>query len=276
MILLLSQPPVYDAGMSIVSAFGDGAGRVGRAPALVFGLWLAYVLWPVPIAMDFSEVDLGLLEASAIDPVPALVILLRDRDMAMHGLLTTFLLGGLIDRLARDRSVATFGFSGACGMFFFRFLRLDIIAAAAYLAVFLLIYQASLEFRSVGMALGALVVVLNVIFDFARVRLVVEDRRSAIGAIAASFRFVRRNAAAAAIIVAVNVGIAALAWWLAASATIGVTIGVYGYLLARAVLRLLFIASATSLFQSRLAHARYVARPVATWPDPAASFSAPR
>ena len=40
---------------------------------------------------------------------------------------------------------------------------------------------------------GAVLVFFNVIFDYARIRIVVEDRRSAIGAIAAGARFVRRH-----------------------------------------------------------------------------------
>ena len=41
--------------------------------------------------------------------------------------------------------------------------------------------------------------------------------------------------------------------------------------------RLVFVASAISLFQSRLAHAGYTARPVLAWPDsPAADAVLPR
>jgi hypothetical protein len=43
-----------------------------------------------------------------------------------------FLSGGLIDRLARARPIGTRAFFGACGVFFFRFLRLTIVVGAAY------------------------------------------------------------------------------------------------------------------------------------------------
>jgi len=43
-----------------------------------------------------------------------------------------FLSGGLIDRLARGRPIGTRAFFGACGGFFFRFLRLTVIVGAAY------------------------------------------------------------------------------------------------------------------------------------------------
>src|SRR5688572_23240069 len=51
---------------------------------------------------------------------------------ALYLLLLTFLAGGIIDRYARDRVVRAHGFFAVCGVFFFRFLRLGILAAAAY------------------------------------------------------------------------------------------------------------------------------------------------
>jgi hypothetical protein len=39
------------------------------------------------------------------------------------------------------------------------------------------------------------------------------------------------------------------------------------YIAARLWVKLVFWASETALFQSRLAHAGYVARPLPTWPD---------
>jgi hypothetical protein len=49
------------------------------------------------------------------------------------------------------------------------------------------------------------------------------------------------------------------------------------YIVLRVIVRLQFVASQTALFQSRLAHAGYVARPVPKWPDsPAAEAIGPR
>jgi hypothetical protein len=48
------------------------------------------------------------------------------------------------------------------------------------------------------------------------------------------------------------------------------------YVLARLLLKLQFLASQTSLFQSRLAHAAYTAAPAPRWPEsPAAEIIAP-
>jgi hypothetical protein len=124
---------------------------------------------------------------------------------------------------------------------------------------------------------GALLVLCNIVFDYARVRVVVEDRRSALGAILAGGRFVRRhlagalslyllNAAAFLALVAVYALVApgaprsGLSMWL-----------VFGlgelYIVARHYLKLLFYASETVYFQGALAHAAYTAAPAVVWPD---------
>lgn len=265
--------------MSLLSALADGCQRVLRAPALIVGLWLAYVVVPAPVGMDFSDTYMGLIEASALDPIPALLsVLYSGRDMLTHAAVVTFLLGGMLDRLARNRATASFGFFGACGAFVFRFVRLDLVAMPFYMLLFLAIYP-RFPNGTVGsaIALGAIVLLLNSVFDFAKVRMVVEDRRSAIGGVTSALRFIRRNPVAALGLVATNAALAAATWWLAASFEIGVTTAVYAYLLARALLRLIAMASAASLFQSRLAHAGYTARPLPTWPDsPAAEAVVPQ
>jgi hypothetical protein len=49
------------------------------------------------------------------------------------------------------------------------------------------------------------------------------------------------------------------------------------YMVLRVIVRLQFMASQVALFQGRLAHAGYVARPVPQWPDsPAAEALGPR
>ena len=49
------------------------------------------------------------------------------------------------------------------------------------------------------------------------------------------------------------------------------------YIVLRVIVRLQFAASQTALFQGRLAHAGYVARPIPKWPDsPAAEALGPR
>ena len=61
-------------------------------------------------------------------------------------------------------------------------------------------------FRAPGLyaVFGALLVPVSIIFDYAKVRAVVEDRRSMIGAVAAGARFARRNAGAVAALYALT------------------------------------------------------------------------
>jgi hypothetical protein len=265
--------------MSAVSALADGCQRVLGAPVLVLGLWTAYALVPSPVAVDRFDTLVALIDAATLDSGPALVGLLGDNPGALaYAALTTFLLGGFMDRLARNRATATFGFFGASGMFAFRFLRLGLIAVPIYAALLVWLYpRLPLDRQASAFVVGLLVFLVHLLFDYAKVRMVVEDRRSALGALTASLRFVRRNVGAALPLAAANVALAAATWWLAATFSIGLSAALYAYLLARALLRLIFAASLIALFQRRLAHAGYTARPQAMWPDsPAAEAVSPR
>jgi len=206
-----------------------------------------------------------------------------------------FLAGGIIDRYARNRPTRAHGFFSASGVYFLRFLRLAVIQFVAYAALFgwlhpylftrlfpRVTHDMTVERNAffVRVALyvvfGALLGAFNLIFDYAKVRAVVEDRRSMLGALAGSVRFVRRNGAAVrlylvnAMVFAASVGLYALvapgvtrAGW---TMWIAFAIGQL-YVLARLWVKLTFWASETALFQSRLAHAGYVAAPQPTWPD---------
>jgi hypothetical protein len=124
---------------------------------------------------------------------------------------------------------------------------------------------------------GILLIAFNVVFDYAKVRAVVEDRRSMLGATAAALRFIRRNCPAALSLYVMNAvpflivlgfyaavapGAGGTGW----SMWIGFLAG-QAYVLARLWVKLAFWASETALFQGRLAHAKYVAAPIPTWPD---------
>jgi hypothetical protein len=126
-------------------------------------------------------------------------------------------------------------------------------------------------------AFGIVLAACNLIFDYAKVRAVVEDRRSMIGSVAAAIRFAAAHHAAAVslyaadfilflvvvalyAVVAPGAGGAGLSMWL--TFALGQI-----YVLARLWVKLVFWASETALFQSRLAHAGYVARPSPAWPE---------
>jgi hypothetical protein len=124
---------------------------------------------------------------------------------------------------------------------------------------------------------GTLLVLCNIVFDYARVRIVVEDRRSAIGALVSAGRFLRRHAAGAAGLYALNTlaFVVLVAIYAAVSpGAPGSGLAMWGvlalgeaYILARHYLKLVFYASETAFFQGALAHAAYTAAPSVQWPD---------
>ncbi|HEX6162156.1 MAG TPA: hypothetical protein VFZ31_02235 [Vicinamibacterales bacterium] len=213
-----------------------------------------------------------------------------------------FLAGGILDRLARDRALGAGAFFSACGVYFVRFMRLGVMMAVAYWALFgpyhswlfdalypALIADITVERTAffIRLALYAAFAVplfaANMLFDYAKIRAVVEDRRSMIGAVAASWRFIRRQPLVVSGLYATNALVFLLViglYYLLApdgrADTLAFAIGQF-YIVLRVIVRLLFAASQTALFQGRLAHAGYVARPIAKWPDsPAAEAIGPR
>jgi hypothetical protein len=215
---------------------------------------------------------------------------------SVYILLWIFVAGGIIDRYARDRPTRTVGFFASCGVFFFRFLRLAAVQWVVYAVLFGsvhpllfgrlypdLVHEVTVERTAFAVRLalylvfGAMVAVCATVFDYAKVRAVVEDRRSMLSAIAEAVRFIGRNAAAAALLFLVNFALFAaviLVYALVApgsggagvSMWIGFAIGQL-YVIARLWVKLVFWASETALFQNRLAHAGYVSRPEPVWPD---------
>jgi hypothetical protein len=207
-----------------------------------------------------------------------------------------FMLGGILDRYARDRATGVHGFFSAAGVFFFRFLRLGIVMLVVYGLLFGSVHpwlfgrvyprltrNVDLERTAllIRAALYAVFILLlaacNLIVDYAKVRAVVEDRRSMIGALISAVRFMRRNLGPALALYGMNAGLFAVilvaydvvapgaggtGWTMWAGFTIAQL-----YIVARLALKLVFWGSETALFQSRLAHAGYIAAAAPAWPD---------
>jgi hypothetical protein len=216
---------------------------------------------------------------------------------AFYLLLWLFLAGGILDRYARARPTRSYEFFTACGVYFVRFLRLAPVIAVAYYVLFAVVHPLLFEqlfaeltrdvtteriafmVRLMLYAIfGTLLVLVSIVFDYAKVRAVVEDRRSMIGAITAGARFARRNAAAVATLYLLTgclfvalLLVYAIASPGAGSTGAGVWLGVavgHVYLLGRLWIRLVFFASETALFQGRLAHAGYIATAPVARPEP--------
>lgn len=207
--------------------------------------------------------------------------------------LWVFLSGGVLDRLARARPVGAAAFFSACGTYFVRFLRLGVVIGAAYWMLFAWLHpylfgtlynrltrdmteeRDAIVLRALLYAAFLLPVALvSLAADFAKVRAVVEDRRSMLSALATAIRFVRRRFLRAFALYALNIiaAVVVLRLWLQAAPAADAPIWaafLIGqlYLLARIWAKLAFMASEIAFFQGELAHAHYTAAPAPRWPD---------
>jgi hypothetical protein len=215
---------------------------------------------------------------------------------AFYVVLWVFLAGGILDRYARNRPMRASGFFSRCGVFFFRFLRLAVVALLAYWLLYAYVHawlfdavypwatrDLTVERQAFAIRVllyftfGALLLACNLVFDYAKIRAVVEDRRSMLGAVVSAARFIARHPGPAIglyvldglVFLLVILGYAAVApgaggvgWSLWSGLLVAQV-----YLLARLFVRLLFYASQTALFQGTLAHAEYIAAPQPVWPD---------
>jgi hypothetical protein len=207
----------------------------------------------------------------------------------------SFLSGGILDRYARGRPTRSAGFFAACGTHFWRFVRLGAIALLLYAVLFsgvhawlfetlyprltrdMTVERSAFAVRLGLYALfGLLLIPCNVVLDYARIRIVVEDRRSAIGAFIAGVRFVRRhrrvfvlyllNATAYLALIIFYALVAPGASGSGVQIWLTLAVGEF-YVFLRHYLKLLFYASEISYFQGMLAHASYTAAPAVVWPD---------
>lgn len=242
----------------------------------------------VPAIIGFAAVIKNLSGLADAEHLPLVIASVVTAQVVV----SMFLVGGVYDRLARDRALGAGGFFQACGVYFFRFLRLGVMAAAMYWLLFAVVHpwlfgtvytaltkdvtvERTAFFYRLGLYLlfGLAVLKTNLVFDYAKVRAVVEDRRSMIGALVAGVRFIWRNPGATFGLYAVNallflvvIGLYALAAPGGSANVMAFAVGQI-YIVLRVMVRLQFAASQIALFQSRLAHAGYTARPLPTWPD---------
>ena len=267
-----------------------------KGSALIGGLRRALRAWPAAL----------LLTAVSAMPAPALV--LRDRlfaadlglggfpfnistveyyrlgpstaqvwTLALLALIWIFLSGGIIDRLGRDARSGAPRFFAACGTCFGPLLRLALVMLLVFAGVLgwlepWLARRAEEISETSRLALfgvlATLLFLIAIVFDYARVRLVIEDRRSAIGAIAASLRLLRAHAGRA-------LGIQAFFW-----ALLVILVGIranpdaiaplwleLAFAFGELLLKLALIGAQVSLYQQHYATAGWVARRDPTWPD---------
>lgn len=272
-------------GASIGGALRQGAARLVRAPAVLAGTILLAALFTVPPAPaaraalwlhagDVWSIWLlgyGPIVPGAWDYVPAPW---ADGAELLRGLVFWSLLsGGVLDRYARDRPTRGRGFFAACGAHAPAMFRLALVALALNATFNLWLYPRVEYSRGIFVAVTAVLFVISVTVTYAQVRMVIEDRRSALGALLAAARFARRNPAA----IALHALLVAAAWAVK-FALVGVLsrsdefsmarVGAAeGLIVVQYLLILLSWAAAVVLFQSRLAHASYTAGSALAWPE---------
>src|SRR5262245_25881054 len=293
--ILLTLPLAITLQGMLTDHLGSSLAAESAAAGVNYDWWNEFLAQAAGVGQSFVPAIIGfaavIRHLSGVADAQRLPVVIG-AAVSAHIVLSMFLLGGVMDRLARDRAIGTGGFFAACGVYFVRFLRLGAVAAGTYGILFGVIhpwlFQGVFELATRDLTVErtaflyrllfyvlffALVLSLNLLFDYAKVRAVVEDRRSMIGALVAGARFIRRNPGATIGLYALNtlvflgvIGLYALVAPGGASSAGGFAISQL-YIVLRVMVRLLFAASQISLFQSRLAHAGYVARPVPAWPD---------
>lgn len=297
--LLMALPLALALGSMLEAHLGRSLAAESAAAGTNFDWWQEFLAQATGLGTTFIPSIIGfgaVLEnaSGVLDNLPLATTIVGVTAAWM--IAWSFLSGGVLDRYARNRPTRSHGFFAACGTHVWRFARLGVIAWLVYLFLFAAVHgwlfemaypaltrdvtveRTAFAVRLAGYGVfGLLLAICNLTFDYARVRIVVEDRRSAIGAVAAAARFVRRHAGRVAGLALLNaaallmlVGLYALlspgapgsgpGMWLT------LALGQF-YILARHYLKLLSYASDTALFQRALAHASYTAAPAVVWPD---------
>jgi hypothetical protein len=290
---MTSSPPPDRRTIGVLGAYVEGWRRVLRAPALwtsavfVIVIAIAPSMWRSSTFQPFSATleighdssDEQRAQTFGLFGVGPLPVVLQAR--AVHAgvdpvasVMTVgiylFLWGGCLDRLARSRPVGSASFFAACGVYFWRFLRLGVPLGLMYWAVWQ--WFSSMQPIVAMAALG----IINIVAGYTVVRIVVEDRRSALGAIVASFRFVRRRPIAVLALYALNIvtlmailfaTIALTGWALTWMPLWAFRVAIAAALLVHLMGRLALAASQLVYFQHALAHADYTAAPLPMWPD---------
>jgi hypothetical protein len=308
MTFVLALPLAVTFGDQVRAQLGRSAEADAAAAGINWDWWQEFTSQATGLGTTFVPQIAGFAGSvrnisNVIDRVAEIVPIFGAIAIYLVG--WTLLSGGVIDRYARQRPTRAHGFFAACGVFFFRFLRLAIAAGLVYSFLFAVVHPwlfgkwftaaiADVDEERIAFAwrllmyatFGLLLAAANVVFDYAKVRMVIEDRRSAIGAISAAIRFMARNrgrvtglyfanALTFVLLLAVWAAVAPDGSGTGASMWIGVAIA-QAYITARLALKLHFLASQTALFQRSLAHASHIAVPAPAWPEsPAAEMIRP-
>jgi hypothetical protein len=298
--LLAALPLALSLRDALQNHLGSSLAAAEAADGVNYDWWQEFASQATGIGTSFTPTIIGF--ATTLDSISGLLDGRAFSTPIVWGLgvylaAWMFVTGGVLDRYARGRRVGAFAFFAACGTFFFRFVRLGIAAAVTYGFLFIYVHdwlfakwyvnitrdipveRTVFYWRVLMYAVFiALLAAATLAFDYAKVRAVVEDRRSMTGALIAALRFIVRNPTRVMGLYAMNAAffLVVIATWRLINQSAGGAGGwmwtavavSQAYILARLVVKLQVLASATALFQRSLAHWGYSAVPIASRPEP--------
>jgi len=288
---------------AIASHLGDSLMATQAAEGVNWDWWQEFSAQASGIGTTFTPSVIGF--AATLDSMSRLLDA-RAQVVPIALALAVYIVGwallsaGIVDRYARQRPTRAHGFFAVAGGYLFRFIRLGTIAGLVYWWLFAYVHPWLFGHwyvdltRNIGVertaflwrlafyaVFGLLLVKVNLLIDYARIRIVVEDRRSVLGGLSAAWRFIWRHPVHVLGLYLLNstVFVIVVAMWsLVAPGAVSAGLWIWAtfaftqaYVVARLLMKLQFLASQTALFQAHLAHATYTAEPAPVWPDSAAA-----
>lgn len=305
---VLAVPPAIMMRDALASHLGSSLAADTAASGVNYDWWQEFTGQATGLGTTFTPSVIGF--ATVLDNISGVLdgrarITPLVAVLALYLVVWAFLSGGIIDRYARQRPIRSHGFFAASGVYGFRFVRLALVAGLVYWWLFAFVHpwlfttqfdnltrgmdteRTAFIVRTIFYVLfGVILLTVNLVVDYSKVRIVVEDRRSALGSIAAAIRFIRNHPRQVLTLYGLNslTFLALIAVWaLVAPSAGGAGLSMWAgfvlaqlYIIARLLMKLQFIASQIALFQRNLAHATYVSAPMPVWPEsPAAEAIGP-
>jgi len=238
--------------MSITPAFRDGLRRVLSSPALMVLLAVLFLIG-VTVVLFSLELD----EAPYVFEI-----------VVVYSIIRAWCTGGLLHRYAQNRPMRAGAFQRACGTFFFRLLRLHLLSALILGGCLYVWLYYQFDYYLVLLGLGY--IFCDIVLDYAKIRTVVEDRRSMVFAVTAGFRFaVRRPGAVVGLYLlnaAIPVIVLGIEWYVSRAELEPVALFAVSIVLL-AWFPLLFLSTQTAFFQDELAYPGYTAGSGVNPPD---------
>lgn len=303
MTALVALPLAIVMRGAIASHLGDSLMAAQAAEGVNWDWWQEFSAQASGLGTTFTPSVIGF--AATLDSLSRLLdarahVVPIATALAVYVVGWALLSAGIVDRYARQRPTRAYGFFAVAGGYLFRFIRLGMIAGLVYWWLFAYVHPwlfghwyVNLT-RNLGVertaflwrlafyaVFGLLLVKVNLLIDYARIRIVVEDRRSVLGGLSAAWRFIRRHPVHVLTLYLLNsaVFVAVVAMWMLVAPGAGSAgpwmwatfVFTQVYVVARLLMKLQFLASQTALFQAHLAHATYTAEPTPVWPDSAAA-----